>query len=67
MLILKISLDLNLNADYKNSKYSKILLEKSFEFILNRLDNILAYNLGLLLLLIEVDFIQKNKAVKKTH
>lgn len=64
-MILEISLNLDLNAGYKWYGFFKILLKKNFKFISNRKDYIVAFNLGFMVLLIEVDFILKKKSRKR--
>lgn len=48
--MLKISLDLSSDAGYKDGKFSKVLPGKAFEFIPNKKDNTVIFNLGLVLL-----------------
>lgn len=64
LLVLKISLDLSLNAGYKNDGFSEILLKKRLEFVLNKEDGIVTFNLGLILLLAKVDPISKEQIMK---
>lgn len=55
LLMLRILLDFNLDASYKDSRFSEILLEKSFKFVLNRGDGIVTFNLSLMLLPAEIN------------
>lgn len=57
--MLRISLDLCLHASHNDSAFSKALSEKEFEFILCSRDGIIIFNLGLVLLPVEIDSIPK--------
>lgn len=57
LLVLKIPLDFSLDASYKSNRFSKTLPEKSLEFVSSGRNGIIAFNLGLVLLLAEVDSI----------
>lgn len=57
LLVLEISLNFCLDIGHKRDKFSKILLEKDLKFILNKGDGTVMFNLSLVLLLVEVDFI----------
>lgn len=57
LLIFKIPLNLSLDISYKQDEFFKILLEKNLEFVSSRRNNIVSFNLGLVLLLIKVDLI----------
>lgn len=57
LLVLKISLNLNLNAGYKQDGFFNALLEKDLEFVSNKGSNTSILNFGLILLLVEVDTI----------
>lgn len=59
LLVLKIPLDLSPDANYKNSGFSKILPKKSLEFVPNRKNGTATFNLSLVLLPAEVDFISE--------
>lgn len=65
LLVLKIPIHLSLDIGCKKSKFSKTLLEKSFEFILNKRGNIITLNLGFLLLQIKVNPISEKQIYKK--
>lgn len=65
LLVFKISLDFNLNAGYKSSRFFKNLLEKSFEFVLSEKDNTVIFNMDFLLLSVKVDLIPKKQGCKK--
>lgn len=57
LLVLGIPFDLNPDIGYKGGGLSKTLLEKSFEFVLNKKTNTITLNLGLVLLPAKVDLI----------
>lgn len=65
LLVLRISLDCNLDGSHKNNRFSKTLLKKKFEFVPCRRYNTLAFNLGLLLLPVEVNIISEKQGLKK--
>lgn len=65
LLVLKILLDLNLDVSHGGGGSSKVLLEKAFEFISNKRDDTIAFNLDLLLLPTKVDFILEERDCKK--
>lgn len=65
LLILQISLDFSQNAGYKQRGFSNTLLEKSFEFVPNREDSIVAFHLSFVLLLVEVDSITGEQSRKR--
>lgn len=65
LLILRILLNFGLDASYKSSGFSKILLEKNFEFIPSGRDGIVIFNFGFMLLLAKVDFISKEQSYKR--
>lgn len=65
LLIFRISLDFSLDTGHKNADFSKILSKKGFKFVLNREDNIIIFNLGLMLLLAKLDLILKEQGYKK--
>lgn len=41
------------------------MLEKGFEFVLNKEGNIIAFDLSLVLLLVEIDFVAEKRSYKK--
>lgn len=43
LLILEISLNFSLNANHKYYKFSQILLEKNFKFVLSKKTSIIAF------------------------
>lgn len=49
--MLRIPLDLSFNTGYKDDKFFKTLLRKDFKFVLNKKNDIIAFNLGFMLLL----------------
>lgn len=65
LLVLRILLNIYLNTYYKCNKFSKTLLEKSFKFISNRENNIIALYLSLMLFLTEIDFVAKKQNCKR--
>lgn len=65
LLLLKISLYLGLDISHKNSRFSKILLKKSFEFVSSRRNGIVAFNLGFIVLPVEVDPILEKYSYKR--
>lgn len=62
LLVLRISLDSSLNAGYKDIGFSKALFKNGFELISSRRDGTVIFNLGLVLLPIEI-----NPILKKQH
>lgn len=67
MLILGVLLNFNPNTSYKYSRFSKILLKKDFKFFSNNENNIITFNLSFILLLIKINLIKKNNAVKRIY
>lgn len=71
LLILRIPFNLSQDIGYKVGRFFKILLEKSLEFVSNKKDGTVTFNLGLILFLAEVDLISEkqgcNKNALKTH
>lgn len=65
LLILKISLNLNLDTNYKYSRLSKTLPEKGLKFILNKKNGTIAFNLSLVLLPVKIDLISEKYGSKK--
>lgn len=65
LLMLRIPLNLNLDASHKSSNFTKALLEKSLEFVLNKRNNTVIFNFGLVLLPAGVNLIQKKQGHKK--
>lgn len=59
LLILEILFDFNLDDSYKQDKFSKILLKKSFLFVSSKKNSIVTFNLGFIVLLIEVNSVSK--------
>ena len=55
LLVLEILLDFGPDASYKQGGFFKILLKKSFEFVLSRGDNIVIFKLSFISLLAEVN------------
>lgn len=65
MLILEILLDLSLDASYKSGRFLETLAKKSNEFVPNRMDSIVIFNLSLVLLPTEIDLILEEQGCKK--
>lgn len=65
LLILRISLNFSLNAGHKNSRFSKTLQEKNLEFISNRKNSTIIFNLSFMLLSIKVHLISEEQGCKK--
>lgn len=59
--MLRILVDLNLDTSYKSGKFFETLQKKNIEFILNKRNNIVAFNFGFVLLLAEVNLIPKKQ------
>lgn len=57
--MLKLPLDFSPNTDYKGRKFFKTLLEKNHEFVQSRENNTIIFNLGFVLLPVEVHLIPK--------
>lgn len=66
LLMLRIPLDLCLDASHKDNRFSKALPENSLEFAPSKKDSTVAFNLALMLLPTEVDSISKNNTAKET-
>lgn len=62
--MLGIPLVLSSDASYEGSGFSKALLEKSLEFVPSRKDGTVTFNLGLVLLPVEVNPIPKKQGYK---
>lgn len=65
LLILGISLNLYSDISYKQCKFFETLLEKGLKFVLSKRDDILTFNLGLMLLPSEIDPIVEKQGRKK--
>lgn len=65
LLVLRISLDLNLNASHKGNKFSKTLLEKDPELILSGRNRTIVFNISFVLLQMGVNHILKKQSYKK--
>lgn len=63
--MLRIPLDFCLNANYKGDGFSKTLQKKSVKFFLSKKDDIITFNLSLVLLPTEFDLISKKQSCKK--
>lgn len=64
LLMLKIPLNHAPDAGYKQSRFFKILSKKSLEFIFSRRGSTVLFNLGLMLLLAEIDLVAKKRSCK---
>lgn len=64
-MVLGILFKLNLDAGYIYSRFSKTLLEKSLIFVTNKKNNIIVFNLSLMLLLAKIDLIPEKQSYKK--
>ena len=65
LLMLGISLDFGLDTSYKRGRFSKTLLEKSFEFVPSRRDDIVTFNLSFMLPLAEVNPVSGKRSRKR--
>ena len=65
LLVLGIPLNLGLDASYKRGGFSKTLLKKSLEFVLNKGNGIVTFNLSFVLLLAKVNPISKKRGCKR--
>lgn len=65
LLVLKISLNLSLDAIYKYCRFSKTILEKSLKFILNKKNRTIAFNLNFVLLPAKVNLILEKQNYKR--
>lgn len=65
LLVLGISLNFSPDTDYKQSRFSNTMFKKDFEFISNKKDGIILFNLGFVLLLAEVDPILEEQSHKR--
>lgn len=57
--MLEIPLNFNLDTDYQYNKFSQTMSKKRINFDLSKKDSIVAFNLNIVLLLVEIDFISK--------
>lgn len=57
--MLRILLDFSPDAGYKGGGFSETLLKKSLKFVLNKKNNTVPFNLGLILWLVKIDFISE--------
>ena len=65
LLVLEILLNLGPDIGHKHDGFSKTLLEKGLEFNPSKRSNIIALNLSLVLLPVEVDLVPKEQGRKK--
>lgn len=64
LLIFGILFNLSLNAGHKQDRFPKTLSEKSLKYILSRGGSIVAFDLNLVLLLVEIDFVIEEQSRK---
>lgn len=57
LLLLKIPLDLSTDISHKGSGFSKTLVKKNLEFVLNKGPVTVTFKLDFVLLPVEVDFV----------
>lgn len=60
-----ILFNFSLDTCYKQNRFSKILLEKGLKFILSRENSTIAFNLSLILLVVEIYLVIKKQDCKK--
>lgn len=65
LLILKISLDFNLDTGYKGGRFFETLAKKNLKFVLNKRNGTVVFNLGFVLLLVKIDLILEKQDCKK--
>ena len=65
LLVLGIPLDFDPDASHKQGGFSKTLLEKSLEFVPNKKDSIVAFNLSFVLLPAEINPVLEEQRRKK--
>lgn len=63
-MILKILLNFSPDVYYKYDRFSKTLPKKSFKFVLIKKNDIFAFNLSFILLLVEINLISKKQSYK---
>lgn len=64
-MVLEILLNLSPNNGYKRGEFFKSLLEKGLEFVLNKRNNIVTFDLSFILLLIEINCVAEKQNRKK--
>ena len=62
--MLKIPLNLGLDASYERDRFSEILLEKGLEFVLSRRNSIIVFNLSFILLLVKINPVLEKQSCK---
>lgn len=65
LLVLKISLNFDLNAGYKQDRFYKILLKKDLEFSLSKGGGTIAFDLSLMLLSAKINLVAEEQSCKK--
>lgn len=65
LLVLRVFFNLILDDFYKRGRFVKTLIEKSSEYILFKVNNLILLNLSLILLLAEINPIIKKQSWKK--
>lgn len=63
--MLRILLNLCLDADHKQGRFPKTLLEKDFEFILSRKGHTISFDLDFMLLPAKIDPVTKQRSRKE--
>lgn len=59
LLILRFFFNLTLDIIYKCNRFFKAFLKKNFKFVLYKNNNLILFNLSLILLLVKIDFFLK--------
>lgn len=65
LLVLGIPLNPGPDTGYKRGRFPKTLLEKGLKFVLNREGSTVAFNMGFVLLLAEIDLIMEKCSYKR--
>lgn len=60
----EILFNFDLVANYKQSKFSKTMLEKSLKFILTKEDRIATFDMNYVLLLAKINLVSKKQSCK---
>lgn len=63
--MLEIPLNLYLDVDYKQGRFSKILPKKSFKFVSCKKNNTIVFNLSFILLSAKVNLILEEESCKR--
>lgn len=65
LLVLNIYLNFYLDISYKQDRFFDVLVKKNFEFVIYKKNDIVLFNLSLVLLLAKVNSISKKQKLKK--